>query len=37
MPGTREKVEFEVIEEGNDSPYDDESDAAQDDGADEDA
>jgi hypothetical protein len=37
MPGTREKVEFEVIEEGNDSPYDDESDAAQDNGADEDA
>jgi hypothetical protein len=30
-------VEFEVIEEGNDSPYDDAADAAQDDGADEDA
>jgi hypothetical protein len=32
-----EEIEFEVIEEGTESPYDDDTDQAQDDGSDLDA
>ena len=32
-----EEVEFEVIEDGTESPYDDDADEAQDDGSDPDA
>lgn len=35
QPG--EDIEFDVIEEGNESPYDDDADDAQDDGSDPDA
>jgi hypothetical protein len=34
MPGEKDGVEFDVIEEGTDSPYDDDKDDAQDDGSD---
>jgi hypothetical protein len=37
MPGQDHDVEFDGIEEGNASPYDEASDGVQDDGADEDA
>jgi hypothetical protein len=34
MPGRDHDVDFDVIEEGNESPYGDDADAAQDDGSD---